>query len=93
MYAVRVPRKSLGEKLQHWHSSGSDPIYAVGSFYFSGQVYPKREIVERALSSIESIIPKAEAGAHGWTRRDAAELKTIARGLRYYLRHDYGGAT
>lgn len=74
--------------------SGSGlPVYAVGSYYYGGHVYPDRMMVERAITTIEGDIPRAEAGAHGWTKKDAAELRRIASGLRYYLRHDYGGAS
>ena len=52
-----VPRKVLGERMQHWHSSGSDPIYAVGSFYFAGKQYPTRNVVEAALTRIVADIP------------------------------------
>jgi hypothetical protein len=31
-----------------------DPIYAVGSFYVSGQVYPDKSIVEDAISNLTS---------------------------------------
>jgi hypothetical protein len=95
----KMNRRWLGEKMQHWHSSGDDPIYAVSSYYGSNIPYPVSgfagphrdgvSVVRAALSRIESYIPQAERGEHGWTKRDAGELRTIARGLRYYLRHDY----
>lgn len=31
-----------------------DPVYAVGSFYIDGTVYPDKEIVERALRNLTS---------------------------------------
>ena len=78
----RIPRERLGELMMRWHGSMGDPYYAVGSYYHGGHVYPNRDIVERALS-------QAEADEAKHTGRDAQELRTIARGLRYYLRHDY----
>lgn len=45
-------RRELGERLCDWHSSGSDPIYAVGSFYVNNQVYPDKQIVQDALSNL-----------------------------------------
>lgn len=84
-----VERRRLGEKMLHWHSSGSDPIYAVGSFYVSNKPYPNRDIVERALHEMNKTEPLARAGAHGWTKRDATELRNIVGGLRFYLKHDY----
>lgn len=46
-------RKELGLRLQQWHASMYDPVYAVGSFYFSDQKYPKKEIVENALANLQ----------------------------------------
>ena len=47
-----MDRVELGERMCQWHSSMSDPIYAVGSFYVSGQVYPDKGIVEDAISNL-----------------------------------------
>ncbi len=60
-----MDRVELGEKLQQWHSSSSDPIYAVGSFYFAGQVYPKKEIVEDCLESLKASIDQFEKMLRG----------------------------
>ncbi len=54
-----MDRTELGERLCQWHSSMGDPIYAVGSFYVSGQVYPDKEIVENAISSLTSTLSEA----------------------------------
>jgi hypothetical protein len=48
-----MTRRELGLRLMNWHSSMSDPIYAVGSFYFSGDVYPSKEVVEDCLSNLQ----------------------------------------
>jgi hypothetical protein len=48
-----MDRSTLGLRMQSWHSSMSDPIYAVGSFYFSGEPYPDRMIVEDAIHNLE----------------------------------------
>lgn len=66
-----------------------DPYYAVGSFYYEGQAYPKREYVEQALAQARVDLRAAWHGAHGWMRDDARELARIIRGLRYFLRTDY----
>lgn len=58
-------RTDLGERLCQWHSSMHDPVYAVGSFYVSNQVYPDKEVVNRALSSLE---------------KDLSEFKRMLRG-------------
>lgn len=47
-----MDRVELGDRLCQWHSSMYDPIYAVGSFYVDNQVYPKKEIVEDAVSNL-----------------------------------------
>ena len=53
-----MDRVQLGERLQQWHSSMSDPIYAVGSLYFANQVYPDKSIVEDCLANLELDISK-----------------------------------
>lgn len=60
-----MERKELGERLCQWHSSMHDPIYAVGSFYFSGHVYPNKEIVEDAVRSITSTLNEQKAMLRG----------------------------
>ena len=90
----RIDRKKLGEMMSPWGSDfsdgqGSGAVGAVSSYYYSDKKYPDRVWVERAIKAIEDDIPKAEHGAHGWTKADAKELRKIAAGLRYYLIHDY----
>ena len=72
--------RQAGEKLLHWHS-GMDAVYAVGSYYVSGKEYPDPEVIEEARDQLARDLPKAEAGMHGWTRRDAAELRSLVRFL------------
>lgn len=83
-------RKAIGLMLHNWHS-GMDPVYAVGSFYVDGRAYPDASVVERAIAIIETLIPAADHGAHGWGPDDAAELRTLTNALRYYLSTDYAG--
>lgn len=90
----RIDRKKLGEMMSPWGSDfsygeGSGSVGAVSSYYYSGKKYPDRKWVERAIQAIEADIPRAEHGAHGWTKADAKTLRRIAQGLRYYLIHDY----
>jgi hypothetical protein len=73
------------------YGEGSGAVGAVSSYYYSDKKYPDRKWVSRALKAIEDDIPKAEHGAHGWTKTDARDLRKIADGLRYYLLHDYNG--
>lgn len=53
-----MDRVDLGLRLQSWHNSMHDPIYAVGSFYFAGHKYPSKEIVEDAISNLNADIRK-----------------------------------
>ncbi|HSX22546.1 MAG TPA: hypothetical protein VLE97_07220 [Gaiellaceae bacterium] len=90
----RIDRKKLAELMSPWGSDfsygeGSGAVGAVASYYYSGKKYPDRKWVERAIRAIDADIPKAEHGAHGWTKSDAKDLRRIAQGLRYYLIHDY----
>jgi hypothetical protein len=92
----RIARKKLGEMMSPWGSDfsygeGSGAVGAVSSYYYSDKKYPDRTYVEKAIKAIEADIPKAEHGAHGWTKADAKTLRTIAAGLRYYLNLDYKG--
>jgi hypothetical protein len=90
----RIDRKKLAGLMFPWGSDssygqGSGAIGAVASYYVDGKKYPDRKWVERALKQVDEDLPKAEEGAHGWTKADAKTLRTIAAGLRYYLVHDY----
>jgi hypothetical protein len=92
----RIDRKKLGEMMSPWggdfaYGEGTGAVGAVSSYYYSGKKYPDRTLVERALKAVEADAPKAEHGAHGWTKSDAKDLRTIASGLRYYLNLDYKG--
>lgn len=54
--AIEIEGFDMGEvglKMLNWHSSGGDPIYAVGSYFFAGRDYPKRETVEDAIANLE----------------------------------------
>lgn len=90
----RIDRKKLAEMMFPWGSDfsygqGSGAIGAVASYYSSDKKYPDRKWVERALEQVEADAPRAEHGAHGWTKADAKTLRRIAQGLRYYLVLDY----
>jgi hypothetical protein len=49
-----LSRTELGSRLCEWHSSMNDPIYAVGSFYVSDNVYPDKGIVKNAIFALTS---------------------------------------
>jgi len=52
--------KRLGELLGQWHSSGSDPIYAVSSHAMGGHEVP-RETIQKALSKVNNLINYPDA--------------------------------
>lgn len=55
-----MDREELGERMLNWHASMSDPIYAVGSFYVSGQVYPTQDTVQCALDSLQQDLEQSK---------------------------------
>ena len=90
-------RRKLGEMMSLWGSDfsygkGSGSVGAVASFYLDDKPYPDRQYVEYAIHEIEKDIPLAEEGKHGWTEKDARELRVILRGLEHFYETDYGGA-
>lgn len=91
-----MDRRKLGEMMGPWGSDfsygkGSGSVGAVASYYSSGKAYPEREYVEHAIDEVKKNIPLAEQNKHGWTKKDAGELRTILRGLEHFLDADYGG--
>ena len=51
-----MDRAELGSRLCNWHSGQWDPVYMVGSFYVGGETYPDREVVEEAISHLETAL-------------------------------------
>ena len=78
MALTKTKMQQMGVKMHHWHG-GTDGIYAVGSFWYTGQDYPDAKVVESARDALQRMLPKAEAGEHGWTKRDAAELRALVK--------------
>ncbi len=60
-----MDRTELGLRLQSWHSSMHDSIYAVGSFYFAGEKYPRKEIVEDCIINLKIDIEQRERMLRG----------------------------
>ncbi len=81
-----VDLQALGEKMLHWHGSMGDPIYAVGSYFFSGKRHPQEGMEEKALSEFEKLLSLAETpegAAHGgWSDDDVQELRDICDELQ-----------
>lgn len=59
-----LDRVSLGAKLLQWHS-GMDHIYAVGSFYIGGKVYPDIKIVRSAIGLLDTELSKTNRMLNG----------------------------
>ena len=63
-YQELIPfvRQQVGLRLMNWHASQNDPIYAVGSTYFSEhgayRIYPQVSVLERAHSTLETLARK-----------------------------------
>lgn len=51
-----LERTELGVRMHSWHSSMWDPIYMVGSLYYSGDKYPDKDIVQHALDNLLKLI-------------------------------------
>lgn len=82
-------RQKIGEMMQHWHSSGSDPIYAVGSFFFADKKYPDPTVVVQAEEEIQRLMRAAQRGENGWKTKEAKELQKIWDYLNKEIRAAY----
>lgn len=71
-----VNLQALGEKMQHWHSSGGDPIYAVGSYFASGKRHPQAGMEEKALAEFKKLRSIQEQRG-SWSGEDEQELYDI----------------
>lgn len=76
--------KKLGDLLGQWHSSGSDPLYAVSSNAQSGKAIPQH-VAEAAIAKLDKMIAE-ESGA------DAKELtkakKLLEKSVKDSSQHD-----
>lgn len=55
----------LGERMLSWHKGQNDPVYAVGSFYVSGQEYPDPEVVDDSIYILDSVLDGHERMLRG----------------------------
>lgn len=84
-------RIELGERMQQWHSSMGDPIYAVGSYYFAGDRYPVKATVEDALLNLQSDLSQArqmDRGKKIYIHNGMTDLKTFGGFTRRRLREN-----
>jgi len=76
-------RTVLSEKLAQWQDSstpGGRSIAHVASYLYGGHE-PEREHVLNAAADLERYIPGAERGEHGWTPKDADDLRRMVSSL------------
>jgi RadC-like JAB domain-containing protein len=77
-------RQELGALMHNWHATGGDPLYAVGSYYYRDEPYPRKETVEAAKAEAERILRRLSSQS-----AERKEVRRIVRGLDYYLLVDY----
>lgn len=77
-------RQELGALMHHWHASSGDPLYAVGSYYYSDMPYPNKGTVEAAKVEAERILRRLSSNSP-----ERRELRRIVRGLDHFLLADY----
>lgn len=75
--------QKLGLKVMDWNSGQASPTYAVGSSLFAGWKVP-RDLADRVASEFESLAVEARVRNNrgGWTKKDARDLKSMAKTLR-----------
>jgi hypothetical protein len=76
-------RRRIGVMMHNWHGGQGDPIYAVGSYYYSGKKHPSVETTQWALSNVEALL------AHRRSAEDREELLEIKAFLEQELAHAY----
>lgn len=77
-------RQQAGYLMQHWHRSGGDPVYAVGSYYASGLDYPKADVVIEARESLAHDLGHPH---RSWSEEDLRELELLIQYLDFELQH------
>ena len=85
--------KKIGLLMSGWHSSMSDPIYAVESFFVNGKNYPYIKVVREAESGLRRDLDGAKRKLHGWGPREVKELTTILSFLKKYIASHPGGGS
>ncbi len=81
-YRELIPfiRQQVGILMLDWHSGQGDPIYAVGSFYYSGDPYPRLDVMETAESRLDTLWHSAKSRS-----RDKRELGLVLNWLRWEI--------
>jgi hypothetical protein len=73
-------RQQVGIRMLHWHSGQGDPIYAVGSFYFEGDPYPRLDVMTAAESRLDTLWNQ-----HQSRSEEKRELGVILNWLRWEI--------
>lgn len=73
--------QDLGGRLQQWHGPGTPAINEVGSSLTGGKPVPRKKLMD-AAKELSRMIPDAEAGKHGWSKKDVKELKQMSDHLK-----------
>jgi hypothetical protein len=81
-YRELVPfiRQQVGYLMLDWHGGQGDPIYAVGSFYYGGDPYPRLDVMEAAESRLNTLWGLTKSRS-----RDKRELGLILNWLRWEI--------
>lgn len=81
-YRELVPfiRQQVGILMLDWHSGQGDPIYAVGSFYFGGDPYPRLDVMETAESRLDTLWHQTKSRS-----REKRELGLVLNWLRWEI--------
>lgn len=72
--------KKLGSLMMHWHASGGDPIYAVGSYFATGKRHPNPNMEKAALIGVEA----HQADEHApLDKLELAQIRDVLRSIIY----------
>lgn len=63
--------QDYGAQMNQWNAGQGDPIYAVGSYAYSGKIHPDREMIESALNELERLEHRERS------RSNKEELQTL----------------
>lgn len=79
---------ATGIALCNWHSSMSDPIYAVGSSAIAGHPVTT-ELLGQALANLEECYKDVEMNPGRYSLEDVLELENLIHALRETLDDEY----
>lgn len=83
-------KEEIGLLMMNYHTGQWDPVYMVGSVFFSGQDYPDLKVVQSAIGYLEQDLRKATEGLHGLGEDEVEELSIIIDFLNNYIQEQGG---